>query len=77
MLVGGGGRNAERCFWGHVVAGVHERLAVCCSEREGKTSEIAFLDSFNHTKLRYAFKSSSVGVYKSPWVFKRDSHPFE
>ena len=35
MLVGGGGRNAGRCFWGHVVAGVHERLAVCCSEREG------------------------------------------
>ena len=31
---GEGGRNAGRCFWGHVVASVHGRLAVCCSERE-------------------------------------------
>ena len=36
VVVVGTSRNAGRCFWGHVVAGVHERLAVCCPEREGE-----------------------------------------
>ena len=33
---------------------------------KGKTSEIAVLNSFNHNKLLYAFKSSSVDVYELP-----------